>query len=392
MKFIRKIMGFESRYSWVKWLRIGFAAAALLMALIFYYNFGGFAIDDGIGGLIISVIMFGVFFAPILLVIMVVSVLIGAVVGGVSSGRKQHKSLKESEATGSTEFLELDRARIKVQIASFLYFLAIGVAVLIGIAVHVYAETGLVVIYVIVAIIVFFKIGILVLKASSRYRDSFKDEIVKKRLEEVFKQVDFRPNEKIDESNIEESQLFTSYDRYNGNDYLSASCQNKRFIQSDVHLEEEYEATYTDDDGNTQTVTRYRTVFRGRLMIFDYDAISNEPVMVYSKSGSGYPFSKGIQTELDAFNRKFHVVSKDSLGALRILTPQVTEAIMLAGEKINFPISLSFINDKIYVAVAMGDSFEAAIVGDSTLSELRERVEYEIQIMVDLMEILYFRD
>ncbi len=90
-------------------------------------------------------------------------------------------------------------------------------------------------------------------------------------------------------------------------------------------MQEEREKTYRDKDGKLETRTVYVNIFRGRLMVFDYDAISNEPVAVYDRHGGKPKSTETIQTELDAFNRKFYVVAPNPTAALRILTPPVLE-------------------------------------------------------------------
>ena len=128
-------------------------------------------------------------------------------------------------------------------------------------------------------------------------------------------------------------------------------------------------------------------------MIFDFDAISNDPVFIIHRKSRGWlPTDIGIHTELDSFNKMFFVSAETPTAAFRILTPQVMAGITLAAEKLRLPMSLSFVNDKIYIALATGYSFEADVSGNTTLSELRERVRFETQTMFDLMETLYLKN
>lgn len=126
-------------------------------------------------------------------------------------------------------------------------------------------------------------------------------------------------------------------------------------------------------------------------MVFDYDAISDEPVAVYDRRGKRAKNSEAIQTELYAFNRQFSIAAPNPAAALRILTPPVLEGIVLARAKLGRPMYLSFKNDKLYIALANGDGFEAA-GGDATLSEQRKRVANEITSMLSLLDTLYLKN
>jgi hypothetical protein len=214
--------------------------------------------------------------------------------------------------------------------------------------------------YWVVAAIIFIGFWLAKVPVNQRYKNAFKEQVVAKELQSVLDNVDFQPANKLDESIIQAAALFPKYDIYNGNDYLAADYHGHHFIQSDVHLQEEREETYRDSDDELQTRIVCVSVFRGRLMVFDYDAISNEPVAVYDRCG-GKPKSKeAIKTELDAFNRKFFISAPSPTAALRILTPPVLEGIMLAASKLGCPLNISFKDDKLYVALACADAFEAA--------------------------------
>jgi hypothetical protein len=67
------------------------------------------------------------------------------------------------------------------------------------------------------------------------------------------------------------------------------------------------------------------------------------------------------------------------------------EGIVLARGKLGVPLYLSFKDDKLYIALANGDAFEAA-GGDATLSEQRKRVADEITAMLALVDTLYLKN
>ena len=394
MNFIKRIFGFNSEVSWAKWLRISFAIAAIIIAGIFFGNFLELILDGGIIGGIIAIIIFLFFFGPAAGALLGGAAVIGTLVGGALSLKKQRQSFRDTAATGSAELMELEHLRMKAQVLDFLFALT---PLVLGILYFVVAEDlyemfdepGLYA-YMVLAGVILFGFWLAKLPVRQRYRDAFKEQVVIAGLESALDNMDFQPGAKLDEALVKASALFPDYDVYMGNDYLAADYRGRHFIQSDIRLQEEREESYRDSDGDWQTRTVYVTIFSGRLVVFDYDAISNEPVAVYDRHGGKPKQSEAIQTELDAFNRRFFVVASSPAAAFRILTPPVLEGIVLASGKLGCPMSLSFRDDKLYVALYCGDSFEASS-GDTTLSEQRQRISKEIRAMLDLVDILYLK-
>ncbi len=379
MKMIKRVLGFDSPYSWMKYLRIAVLSFVLFTALL------STILDWHFVELIFFIIIFG----PVLFG---VTVLIAVLTGGIRSGKRQARSLKESEASGSVEILELDKIRIKVQSLRFFIGMAIAVVVISGtmvscsagvsidgepleLSIGVYAALIGGIVLLLILLGKYYQLKIL-------YNESFKKEIVEKELNSFLINMEFAPHQALDQSVVKDSHLFTHFDLYSGNDLLTAEYKNRRFTQSDICLHK----ALKDDDGSST----YSKIFMGRFMIFDYDAISNEPVFVRDNRMADKT-GNDIKTELDTFNKIFSIDAADATTAFRILTPQVQEGIVLASEKLNCPMSLAFLNDKIYVAIANGDSFEATSKGDATLTEQRERIKVEIQAVADMVETLYLK-
>lgn len=394
MKLIKRILGFNSSYSWVKWLRMSFALCALIIVFLFWYNYSFIVLGGGIFGLILAVILFLIVGGPILLVMLGISLAVGSVIGIIISRRKQSQSLEEIIAAGSPELMEVENLRRKSQRLDLLFILTLAALIIPGMALvfplsAAFGEFGPYV-YLFLAAIVLIVFAVLKAPANQRYKRAFKEQIVTKELEAVLDHVNFRPEESLKESQVRESGLFPVYNLFSGNDYVEADYKGHHFIQSDIRLQQEKEETYLDDEGDIQTRTVYETIFCGRLMIFEYDAISNEPVAVYDRQGGRRKSNEAVQTELDSFNQKFYVIAPSPTAALRILTPPVLESIVLASGKLGHPLFLSFRGDKLYVALANGDSFEAA-GGDVTLSEQRRRVTGEIRLLLELIDTLYLK-
>jgi len=385
MKLIKNMLGFNSPYSWVKWLRCSFAAAALIIALGFLNLMGGTSITNEAGffGIIIFFILFLIIAAPAVLILLGVSMLIGLIFGGSGSVKKQQQSLKESAEAGS-EVVETDKLRIKTQTYNFL-LKALWVAVaIIGIIIYFSAGGAGLMIYGAIAITIMVIITYCISKANNKFSSSFKRNIVKAELESVLGNVDYKPNDRFNDYTIKACGLFPAYSSYSGDDYFSADYKGRRYTQSDIHLQERDDYETTDSDGHSHTKTRYITLFRGRMIMFDSGVVSSTPVCVYDKRMRN--IKSDIQSDFNTFNQKYVIAADNETETFRILTPPMIDKIMLVGEKINAPMSVSFLQDKIFVAVSSGNAFEANIEGDITLTQQRERIKGEVAALVNTME------
>ena len=382
IKLIKKILGFDSPYSWMKWLRISLFVLAFI--LVYNFMFGWDTNNEaGIVGWIILIIFMGIIFAPILAVLVGITAGIGLIIGGLSSGRKQVKSLKESAASGSAEILNLDKMRLKSQLLRFFSRIAAAatgilfVIFMIATGLTIDGEAAEYGVFIVLLILSALLAGVLALgheRLKDKYNKSFKEDIVRRELESLLTDMLFEPNKSIDREFVEESQLFANISGFSGNDLLSAKYNGRQFVQSDIHITR----------GGS-----YGVKFNGRFMLFDYNTISKESVWVHDKRMKN---SDGaIQTALDSFNKKFGIVSKDAVSAFRILTPQVVEGIVLASEKLKYPMSLAFLNDKIYIAIESGDTLEGATEGDATFSEQLNKVKSDVQTICDMVETLYLK-
>jgi len=388
MKFFKNILGFNSPYSWVKWLRCSSAAAAVIFAAIVYSIMDGMSItnDAGIAGMIIGILFFVIIMAPLFLIMLGIAMLIGLIFGGRSSIKKQKQSLKESAEAGS-EVVALDKLRIKTQSYNVLKKVLWAITVIVGVIVFFSAGGTAVVIYAIPALVIMIFISYRISVANNKYSTSFKENIVKAELQSVLENVDYKPNDRFNDYTVKTSGLFPGYDSSAGSDYFSADYKGRRYIQSDLHLERKEEYETTDSDGNSHTDTRYVTLFRGRIIMFDYKVVSNGPVYIYDKKMRN--IKSEIQTEFVAFNEKYLINAADAVTAFHILTPQMMEKIMLVAEKISAPLSISFLQDKVFVAVSSGDAFEANTIGDITLTAQRERIKGEVSALVNILEALF---
>lgn len=400
MNLIKRLLRLDSEYTWMNWLKIFFIIFAVIVASAFMSNFGSGLFDNGIIGLIFALVFFIIVLGPTLLVLLGIATLLGVIIGGTQSGLKQRRSFRDTARTGSAELMAVEKLRLKSQGLDFLLILLTlaliaGYFLLAFLVLDYVPESMIEVVgygYMIVAGVILLAFAAYKAPINAAYKQAFKDAVVIKGLASLLTNMDFRPEEKLDESVVRAAGLFPDFHIYTGNDYLAADYNGRHFIQSDIGLLQRDVETYRDKNGVMQTRTIQTQLFTGRLTVFDFETLSDEPVTVMQR-GSGRRSGTGeeIQTELDAFNRQFSITAANPTAALRILTPPVLEGILLAANKLRDPLSLSFRDDKLYVALRSGDTLEAA-GGDTTLSEQRERVADDIKAMLDLVATIYLRN
>jgi len=380
----------DSTYTHQKWLKGITLIVLIFFAAMIYISL----LPMGILGIIISTIIF--------VIVASICIVIYGVIETVLTSRADKKThIREKEefrAGGSEELAGLEETRFKIVkmnkqmvVTGILMAVTFFVAL---IAAYVFTESQAAAWAIAIASAIPF---LIILKAiynkkspmDKEYKDGFEKSVVNKTLEAVFDIKEFDREKRIGEKIIHESNLFSYYEEYYGEDYLSAEYKGRGFEQCDVRLTKEEEESYREDDGTVGTRMVTVNVFAGRFIIVDYDAISNEPVYVYHRRGK--KDISVVETELQSFNDKFYIKAESPQSALRILTPQVLEGIVTASDKLNCPMSMAFRDDKIYIAVYSDNSFLITNLRGETVAKQQERIKRDVQIILDLIDSIYLK-
>ena len=101
----------------------------------------------------------------------------------------------------------------------------------------------------------------------SKYKAVYKDYYVKKALDSIFTDLEYKPNEGIAETVIKNTEMMNMGDNFESNDYFTGKYKNINIEQADIRITEERERK--DSDGDTETYTV--TLFYGKWMIFDFN-------------------------------------------------------------------------------------------------------------------------
>jgi len=299
-------------------------------------------------------------------------------------------------SAGSVEMKSLDRQRKKIRMANafmkplkwMLRFLLGIVAILAGVTINGVGvdRSGLITVIIIVLLGVI-ALTVYVEIKSKKVDAGFKEIVVKTSLESAFSNVDYKPGESFNEYTVKASGLMGEYDAFRGSDYLSAAYNGRQFVQSNLYLYNEVEVNITDEYGNSRVEKNYETAFYGRLMMLDYPSSLSVPVSVFDKStvvGKGAPGAAS-----DDFNERFFVVSEDPVAAMRFLTNPMQVTIVHVANRIARPVSLSFTQGKMFIAIHGSSSFLTDTSGNADLAEQRRRILGEIQAILDIVGMLY---
>ena len=215
-------------------------------------------------------------------------------------------------------------------------------------------------------IIVLFVIGILMTNIiSKKYKMMYKNTFVHGVLSKYFNNLVYKPNEGLSESVIYNTKMMNTFDRYNSEDYISASYKDIKFIQSNVHIEQMQVTT----DGNGHTRTSYVTIFLGSWMIFEFNKEFKSKLQVVEKGFSGAINNslfekkyKRVEFEDIEFNKSFNVYATSEHEAFYILTPSFIEKIKKLNELVRGSIILCFIDNSLHFGLnSSKDTFEPKI-------------------------------
>lgn len=153
------------------------------------------------------------------------------------------------------------------------------------------------------------------------YRTSFYTEyrrsIAEPVLRNCFESYRYLPEQGFSSKELKDFQLFTVVDRVHTEDYIEGNYKNVGYRQSDVIIEHYMEDTY-------------RTIFSGRLAVYDFKKNLTGQIAIVEKGYSNASLTgmQKVQMENMAFNQRFHVYATNAHVAFYLLTPQFMEYIM----------------------------------------------------------------
>lgn len=227
-------------------------------------------------------------------------------------------------------------------------------------------------------------------KDIKKFNKEYKNVYVLNFLKQNFENIIYKPEEGINKKEIKKYNTLNLGDRFTSNDYIYGTYKNVKFEQSDIHIQKKYEEE--DKDGNK--IITWETIFEGRYMIFDFNKNFKANVQVISNNftKSSLPHSKNnkkVKLEDIEFNKMFKIYSEIEHDAFYILTPHFMEKIKKLYKELDAPIKLTFMENKLHVAVNNGeDSFEYNVLNPINEKEIEQDIIKDIKLITDFVNEL----
>ena len=249
--------------------------------------------------------------------------------------------------------------------------------------------------------------AVMVGQTKSKFRKDFKAQAYRQLVETLQPGMTYRPKGQVAASAFRNAQLFGAFDRYRGEDYFTGPTQEGCTVEfSELDVEEEYQSTDSDGD----TTTNYRTIFKGLFFVLHTPRTGHRNIRILPdvaergigvlgkmlQKSIGSFFQRGSMVYFEdhpEFEKLFVVYSDDEQDAKAVLTLPVLEVIYDLKYQWNGGIQLSFIDDKIYLALSTKrDLFTVdlhqPVKGNQFLSKLNGELEHCFK-MVDHLSLIY---
>ncbi len=297
------------------------------------------------------------------------------------------KSLRAAQ--GDESALRMEYTRILSGLASFLGWAAFPVVLAAALAMDMEPQTALILAGICGATALYCSN-----RLKSRYSQDFKEKLVRTELEKVFDHLSYKPEGDIKNNPLFSRGILAPFSTIRCNDLITARYHGIDFMQCDIRIQDTEEAVIASENGMDERRQIVTDVFQGRLMRFAVSSSAKGPVQVIR-----YDFSadslvqkqwQRVETELAAFEDRFSVYAEDPLDAMRIMTPQMTEAIYYLDQKLDVPLLFHFENGEMLVFIAQArDAFE--VTGGKTLLEERELLKKDIGLVTGFLDTMYFK-
>lgn len=195
--------------------------------------------------------------------------------------------------------------------------------------------------------------ALFVKRAYDRFDLSFKNTYVLPTLQstELFEELEYRPLDGITYDEIRDGGVVACGERkyFHSEDLLTGKYEEVKFIYGDV------ETKYLARSGKRREI---RTIFQGQVMVFssfDRSKTSFGHLQIFEREFlsniQGWTAQHKVQTEDEAFNKRFAVFAADPHNAFYILTPRMLEQITQFADAVGEQIAITFTGPFLYVAI-----------------------------------------
>ncbi len=239
-----------------------------------------------------------------------------------------------------------------------------------------------------------FSLAVISLFSYTRKSDVFTDDYKKYVIREIINYlspgIDYEPDECINEQDYKLSCLYRYYyDYYSGNDFISGTVDNVHFQFSELWTQY--------DDGRQRP-----TIFKGLFFAIQTN---------YSFTGSTYGWSTdAVQLAVSIYDEEYRLMPMPDINdvgfgdkdfenhyqvcstypaeAAAILTPSLREKFTAISESARSPVSFSFVNGNLYIAIQYGGDLLEPSDYDPGDKEEIQKYYSTIQLIIGIIKNL----
>lgn len=229
------------------------------------------------------------------------------------------------------------------------------------------------------------------IKLYNSFKTQYKSSFVEKPFGAAFSNVIYDGAMGLEESVIKETGIMRLGNRYYSNDYVQGEYKDVQFKRSDIKIQ------YHHHSGKTSYTVTY---LHGRWLIFDFNKNFHSDLQLV---GNDFPCpqkNNSIFTEENdrrhrvkmediEFNEMYRVYCQDDHEAYYILTPQFMSVLKELYQSMDGALMLGFIDNQLHIAIHNEkDAMEPSIFDEIDLSTVKEEVQKEIKVIIDIIDSL----
>ena len=193
------------------------------------------------------------------------------------------------------------------------------------------------------------------------------------------------------EKEVRASEIFGGFDRFRADDLVYANVDGVDFMFCDIRLEKDVSRGIS-----SFFKKRHFKFFEGPFFVANFNKKICYDVFVFSNttlppSELRHKLLGGREIPIDNadFNKNFTIYANDAMTVMYVLTPMLMEKILSLKQLVKSNISLSFKQNKIYIAIARGaDSFEPSLDQPILNARIAKDIKADLDAMLQIVKIL----
>lgn len=219
------------------------------------------------------------------------------------------------------------------------------------------------------------------------------DNLMPPVLQEIFQSATHQPFGRLPDGIVYGIEMgLPTFNEVSGSDYIRGTYQGLQVEMSDLELVH-HECRRVYINGKWQTQETRTTVFKGQWLVCDFGKELAADILLREKGMLDFSRSS-VETESEAFNKRFCIRSSDGHSVFYILTPHMMEYILTMDDKGGGATRIRFTREgKVHIAIHNNRDALQIKAGDyGDLDKIRDQFRSDIRYMTDLIDELRLVD